>query len=187
MDGAVRIAIFGLHEGTQESYRAEDWDQVWRMAHDPQAATANRVFEAHSEPIARKYGGDSYIDRLNGFAEDGLLWTLWLYPGMEICYHYPAHPDLLPVMPPQSSVAYMMHWAIPFAGPSGAIGLFGIDMAAGEEYGYQAPNMMYLIGIAQAKGRAVHIDPASSLPKSSWTGGIYGHPDNIDDMDYRLL
>ena len=51
----MRIAIFGLHGDTQASYSPDQWDQVWRMAHDPEAASAARIFEAHSEPIARKY------------------------------------------------------------------------------------------------------------------------------------
>lgn len=176
----MRIAIFGLHPDTQASYRPEEWDEVWRMAHDPEAASADRIFEAHSEPIARKYGGDAYIARLREFAEDGLLTTLWTYPFGERFYT---------VRAPQSSVAFMFDialYTLPDRGHYGEIGLFGVDMAEGEEYAYQRPDMMRYIGIAGGLGYKVHIDPASSLLKSQWTAGIYGHPNNINDMVYKL-
>jgi hypothetical protein len=172
----MRIAIFGLHADTQASYRPDEWDQVWRMAHDPLAPQAHRIFEAHSEPIARKYGGDAYIARLREFAEDGLLTTLWPYPfgkqGVNVW------------LDPQSSVAFMFEHAI--QADARRIGLYGVDMADGEEYGYQRPDMARYIGLADGLGMQVHIDPASSLLKSQWTAGIYGHPDNINDMVYRL-
>jgi hypothetical protein len=174
----VRIAIFGLHAGTQASYRPDEWDQVWRMAHDPEAPQAHRIFEAHSEPIARKYGGEAYIARLREFAEDGLLTTLWPYEFGKL--RETLHK-------PQSSVAFMfccVEWRQDDKPPS--IGIFGVDMADGEEYGYQRPDMLNLVGWARGAGCTVHIDPASSLLKSQWTAGIYGHPDNINDMVYRL-
>ncbi len=177
----MRIAIFGLHGGTQASYSPEDWDQVWRMAHDPEAASAARIFEAHSEPIARKYGGEAYIERLREFAADGLLTTLWPYKFADYAKPFNGHK-------PQSTVSYMMGQAIMVIEHQNGrkIGLFGIDMADCEEYGYQRPDMMFLRGYARGKGIAVYIDPASSLLKSQWTAGIYGHPDNINDMEYKL-
>jgi hypothetical protein len=181
----VRIAIFGLHAGTQASFRPEEWNEVWRMAHDPEAPQAHRIFEAHSEPIARKYGGDAYIAKLAEYAADGMLTTLWPYPfaGEEAAGSFTGPRNGM--TQPQSSVAFM--FAVALDNPENeAIGLFGVDMSDGEEYGYQRPNMCYLIGAARGHGVPVHIDPASSLLKSQWTAGIYGHPDNINDMVYRL-
>jgi hypothetical protein len=175
----MRIAIFGLHPDTQASYRPEDWDQVWRMAHDPEAASATRVFEAHSEPIARKYGGEAYLARLREFAEDGVLMTLWPYEFTKPTGYHTKRP--------QSSVSFMAWAALNWIGYGRAgVGFFGVDMSDGEEYGYQRPDMMRVIGHFEASRIPVHIDPASSLLKSQWTAGIYGHPDNIDDMVYRL-
>jgi hypothetical protein len=180
----MRIAIFGLHPDTQASYRPDEWDQVWRMAHDPEAPQAHRIFEAHSEPIARKYGGEAYLAKLREYADDGLLTTLWPYEG------FPATCHMAPYgLKPQSSVAFMASIAIRRHGDPDEderLGFFGVDMADGEEYGYQRPDMAYLIGMARGMGIGVHIDPASSLLKSQWTAGIYGHPDNINDMVYRL-
>jgi hypothetical protein len=176
----MRIAIFGLHADTQSSYRPDEWDQVWRMAHDPEAPQARRIFEAHSEPIARKYGGEAYIAKLREYAEDELLTTFWEYP-----FHKTHSFPSLRAMKPQSSVAWMFCVAVTM-GQAKRIGLFGVDMADGEEYGYQRPDMMGLVGFARGLGKEVHIDPASSLLKSQWTAGIYGHPDNINDMVYRL-
>jgi hypothetical protein len=172
----MRIAIFGLHAGTQASYRPDEWDQVWRMAHDPEAPQAHRIFEAHSEPIARKYGGDAYMAKLAEYEADGLLTRIW-----------PRAVDrdgFGGLAAPQSSIAWMFADAVNEGAKS--VGLFGVDMADGEEYGYQRPNMAFFIGYATAAGVWVHIDPASSLLKSQWTAGIYGHPDNINDMVYRL-
>jgi hypothetical protein len=171
----MRIAIFGLHAGTQASYSPDEWDQVWRMAHDPEAPQAHRIFEAHSEPIVRKYGGEAYMAKLREYEADGLLTRFW--------------PDGPPMegdglILPQSSIGWMMSEAI--GERPKAIGLFGVDMADGEEYGYQRPNMALCIGLAIGMRIRVHIDPASSLLKSQWTAGIYGHPDNINDMVYRL-
>jgi hypothetical protein len=181
----MRIAIFGLHADTQASYRPDEWDQVWRMAHDPLAPQAHRIFEAHSEPIARKYGGDAYIARLREFAEDGLLTTLWPYPWDGGARHGGYDAAASGMTRPQSSIAFMFGVALSIE-PTTRTGLFGVDMSDGEEYGYQRPNMCYLIGAAVGEGLEVHIDPASSLLKSQWTAGIYGHPDNINDMVYRL-
>jgi hypothetical protein len=175
----MKIAIFGLHAGTQASYRPDEWDQVWRMAHDPEAPQAHRIFEAHSEPIARKYGGDAYIARLREFAGDGLLTTLWEYE------FAPSAPRSVRFGRPQSSIAFMMRVAMA-RGIADAIGIFGVDMAEGEEYAYQRPDMAALIAVAKERDIIVFTDPASSLLKSQWTAGIYGHPDNINDMVYRL-
>jgi hypothetical protein len=176
----MRIAIFGLHADTQASYRPDEWDRVWRMAHDPLAPQADRIFEAHSEPIASKYGGEPYIARLREFHDDGLLTTFWEYP-FPRTHSYPG----LRSMAPQSSVGWMLCVAVT-TWQAKRIGLFGVDMADGEEYGYQRPDTMRLVGFAMGLGKDVHIDPASSLLKSQWTAGIYGHPDNINDMVYRL-
>jgi hypothetical protein len=170
----MRVAIFGLHPDSQASYSPEDWGQVWRMAHDPLAPQAHRIFEAHSEPIARKYGGEAYLAKLAEYEADGLLTRFW----PNECVAESGLSDA------QSSIAWMFCHALRLAPLS--IGLFGVDMADGEEYGYQRPNMAYLIGWASATNVKVHIDPASSLLKSQWTAGIYGHPDNINDMVYRL-
>lgn len=173
----MRVAIFGTHEGTQASFDPSAWDQVWRMAHDPMAATAGKTFEAHSEQIARRYGGPAYLDRLRGFDADHVLTTMWPYRGFLAPSRRPSWHN------PQSSIGYMLCLAIEGLHN---IGLFGVDMSADDEYGYQRPDTFYLIGYARAAGLSVHIDPASSLLKSQWTGGVYGHPANVNDMVYRL-
>lgn len=174
----MRIAIFGLHEGTQASFYANNWDETWRMAHDPMAATAHRVFEAHSEPICRQYGGDSYMDRLRGFQQDGNLYTLYQFSDWQ------QRQGCANFWRPQSSVSYIAACAIE-AEPM-QIGIFGVDLAENAEYAYQRPDMCYMVGQMHGKGITVHIDPASHLFASQWTGGVYGHPDNINDINYRL-
>lgn len=174
------IAIFGLDPNTQASFDREAWNYVWRLAHDPLAPQADAVFEAHSEPIARKYGGEAYIERVAEIASYRPVYMLHPWPSLGTSV---LKADFDYVDPPQSSIAFMFDQA---RHQAQAIGLFGVDMAAGEEYGYQRPDMAYRIGWYRAQGGQVWIDPASALLKSEWTGGVYGHPDNIDDMDYKL-
>ena len=73
-----------------------------------------------------------------------------------------------------SSIAYPFALAIHEGAEE--IGLWGVDMDAGEEYAYQRPNMEYLIGIARGKGIKVHIPDESPLCKFRGTGiRFYNH------------
>ena len=88
-----------------------------------------------------------------------------------------------------SSIAYILAMAIHEGAEE--IGVWGVDMKDSEEYGYQKPNMEYLIGLARGKGIKVYIHESSPLCKFN-TKGIkfydfepnytlrYGH------VDYQL-
>lgn len=62
-----------------------------------------------------------------------------------------------------SSIAYAMAMAI-YEGAE-EIGVYGVDMAGDDEYGYQKPNMEYLVGLARGKGIKVTIPDESPLCK----------------------
>lgn len=62
-----------------------------------------------------------------------------------------------------SSIAYMLAMAI--SENPDEIGIYGVDMKADDEYGYQRPNCEYLIGFAKGMGIKVTIPEASPLCK----------------------
>ncbi len=76
----------------------------------------------------------------------------------------------------ESSIAFMMAHAILELKAGDRIGLWGIDMHVDTEYGYQKPNMLYLIGLARGRGINVWVppqsalfQPAMALPYGLWT------------------
>lgn len=180
----MRIAILGMHRDTLDFDRAR-YNEIWGLAHAPNAFTLDRVFESHSEEIVRQHG-PRHISRLQEIAEFLPLYTPWrwsekLGPNHIVLPHKRLH-DITEQF--ESSVAYPMALAI--QNRPQEIGIYGINMAGDDEYAYQRPNMQYLIGYARAKGIEVTLHPASRLFESQWTAGIYGHPGNINDIDYRL-
>lgn len=67
-----------------------------------------------------------------------------------------------------SSISYLLALAIHEGATE--IGIWGVDMSAGEEYGYQKPNCEYLIGLARGKGIPVYIPEVSPLCKFNGEG-----------------
>jgi hypothetical protein len=60
-----------------------------------------------------------------------------------------------------SSISYMMALAIYQKRPE--VHIYGVDLIAEEEWGYQRPNLEYLIGLARGNGMVVYIPPESAL------------------------
>lgn len=77
-----------------------------------------------------------------------------------------------------SSVAYMIAMAIEAlapraqAGEKVSIGLWGIDMAATEEWAYQRPGCQHFVGVAQALGISIVLPEESDLMRPSTMYGI---------------
>jgi hypothetical protein len=67
-----------------------------------------------------------------------------------------------------SSIAYMLALAIHEGAEE--IAIYGVDMKGDDEYGYQKPNMEYLIGLAIGRGIKVTIPDASPLLKFNPVG-----------------
>lgn len=72
-----------------------------------------------------------------------------------------------------SSVAWMLAWAIEQR--PRAIGVFGIDMAAGSEWAYQRPSCQHFLGLAKASGIDVVLPPESDLMRHTTLYGIGEH------------
>lgn len=71
-----------------------------------------------------------------------------------------------------SSIGYMLALAI--HEQYERISIFGVDMKADDEYGYQKPNAEYLIGLARGRGIEVLIPEASPLCKFQGSGIKFG-------------
>jgi len=72
-----------------------------------------------------------------------------------------------------STVCYMLAMAIDQR-PK-AIGLWGIDMSASEEYDYQRPAVQHFLGMAMALGIEVVVPPESDIMRPSTMYGIGEH------------
>jgi len=71
-------------------------------------------------------------------------------------------------------------WMIALAIHEGAedIGIYGVDMATGSEYGDQRPSCEYFLGLALGTGIRIHVPPQSELLKA---GFLYGFEDEKQD------
>lgn len=67
-----------------------------------------------------------------------------------------------------SSIAYALALAIHEGAEE--ICIHGVDMKGDDEYGYQKPNMEYLIGLAIGRGIKVHVPDSSPLLKFNPVG-----------------
>lgn len=64
------------------------------------------------------------------------------------------------------------------------LGIYGVDMAQGSEYGPQRPSCEYWIGLAEAMGVQVTIPETSDLLKSAF---LYGSDDGSNVLRAKLL
>jgi hypothetical protein len=142
----------------------DGWEK-WGLAWDADALRYERAFEMHDDYSDLSA---SYEERLKQlpvlYMQDNRLAHATLYPFDEVAKTCGAYWE--------SSIAYITALAIHEGAE--AIGLYGVDMDAASEYGYQKPNMEYLIGLAKGKGIEVFIPDSSPLLKFSGKFGYAG-------------
>ena len=151
----MKVAILGLSPSRDLAPWSEpDWE-LWGLAWDNEAVRMHRAFEMHERSLIE----DKAIERLND------LPTLYVqhamvevpcgvvYPFDEVANTTGAYWT--------SSLGYMLALAIHEGAEE--IGIWGVDMTDG--YGYQRPNMEYLIGFARGRGIKVTLAPSSPLCK----------------------
>lgn len=109
------------------------------------------------------------------------------------CTLYP-YQDLLQKFGPYhftSTISLMLAYAIDTLSSMDVknkrIGLFGIDMAAGEEWAYQRPGCQHFVGLAKAYGIEVVIPPESDLMRHSTIYGIGEHNHRHVKLRERLM
>jgi hypothetical protein len=163
----AKIALLG---SAPSSYRlAPFMDDEWEIwACSPGNHNAPRVdawFEIHS--LDRKWvaGNEPYIAALQKHprvyiaAPDPRLPLGIVYPKDDV-YKFFGNCQFLDTFM-QSQVSYMLAWAI-MQKPD-TIGLWGIDMAAAEEYGQQRPGCHYFFMEAQKRGIEIVAPPQSDI------------------------
>lgn len=164
----MKVAILGLSEATRaEAPWADESVEKWGLAWDPAWAHMHRLFEMHDRTALAILQPPEYLNRLR---------EIWVPLYMQEAYEdlpairYPfasvAHDIGAPYW--NSSVAYMVALAIHEGVEE--IGIYGVEMRADDEYGYQRPNMEYLIGVARGKGIKVLIPDESPLCKFQQVG-----------------
>jgi hypothetical protein len=157
----MRVAIVGLSPSRADAPR-EGW-QRWGLAWDVEALGFDRVFEMHDDWIDMPA---DYSQRLALFdrvyMQAQYLPNAVVYPFEEVAQTCGAYWE--------SSIAYMLALAIHEGAEE--IGLWGVDMKSDEEYGYQKPNVEYLLGLAKGRGIKTHIHDSSPLLKFS---GKFGY------------
>lgn len=159
---ALKVAIVGLWSGTHDLAPWDDprWEK-WGLAWDAYAPRMDRVFEIHDARQWKDYAPKDYIERLSMMPRLHLqeahpeLPAATVYPLAEVADSVGDYFS--------SSIAYLTALAIHEGAEE--IGLWGVAMEGHDEYGYQRPNMEYLVGLARGRGIKVHVPEQSSLCK----------------------
>lgn len=73
------------------------------------------------------------------------------------------------------------------AGERVAIGMFGVDMSATEEYAYQRPACQHFLGMAKALGIDIMLPPESDLMQPTTTYGLGEHSPRHVKFRERLM
>jgi hypothetical protein len=73
------------------------------------------------------------------------------------------------------------------AGEKVSIGLFGVDMSAAEEYGYQRPGCQHFLGMAKALGINIVLPPESDLMQPTTIYGLGEHTHRHVKLRERLM
>ncbi len=157
----MRVAIVGL----SPTHDLAPWDdpswEKWGLALDPDIYALDRVFEIHDIRLLRTYPNwDQYLERINSVDSVYVQEAVAEIPNG---IPYPLEEVSKTTDYLCSSIAYCMALAIHEGAEE--IGLWGVDMRAWEEYGYQKANMEYLIGLARGKGIKVYVPDQSPLLK----------------------
>lgn len=174
----MKVAVVGLSPTTHHlaPWRDASWEK-WGLPWDSEAAVSvmSRCFEMHdwrllTGPHSKRK--PSYFDLLRDLPRLYLQAEQAEIPNAEA---YPFERVASVIGRPywNSSISYAMALAI--AEGAEEIGIWGVDMAGDDEYGYQRPNMEWLVGVAEGRGIKVHIPEASPLCKYQHGAKFYNH------------
>lgn len=159
---ALKVAIVGLWSETHDLAPWDDpaWEK-WGLGWDSDVFRMDRVIEIHKAHEWEGFTPPDYVERLN------------MVPRLYLQEPHPGLPkaEIFPIAEVakttgdyfSSSVGYLMALAIHEGAEE--IGIYGVAMEGHDEYGYQRPNMEYLVGLARGRGIKVHIPEQSPLCK----------------------
>lgn len=190
-DGADKIAIVGSAPSSVQlaPYRQMDW-AIWGCSPGVYGVAPRKDawFELHrwepsepgfaNDPNGKSWFSPEYVRFMELF--DGPVFMTSPVPSVKNCVLFP-YQRLLEEHGPYhftSSVAWMLAYAIEQR-PK-AIGMWGIDMAATEEYARQRPGCQHFLGIARQRGIEIVLPPESDLLMPTTMYGISEvHPRHI--------
>lgn len=162
----LKVAIVGLSDSWRYApWEEADW-QLWGLPwHEGQWRVMHRLFEMHDMRLLQsEHSGrpEGYLDRLKECQP-------YMQEASEYGKRYPFE-DVAKTTGGywNSSIAYALAMAIHEGAQE--IGIWGVDMLGEDEYGYQRPNIEYLIGLARGRGIAVHVHESSPLCKFAPSG-----------------
>lgn len=163
----MRVAVVGLSPTTHHlaPWGNSDWE-IWGLPWDEGYwLRMSRLFEMHDlrllQSAASKRGPD-YLERLQEI-DVPLYMQEQYFPNVT-----PFPFDCTPRRYYNSSIAYAIALAIHENAEE--IAVYGVDMKGDDEYGYQKPNIEYLLGLAEGRGIKVTIPDKSPLLKFQNTG-----------------
>lgn len=164
----MKVAIVGMSPSCADApWDDPTWEKWGLPWHDGYWREMERHFEMHDMRL---------LDSVHSKRPDGYKERL------QECDHLYMQEEYFPGVVPypfgevakttgyywNSSIAYALALAIHEGADE--IAIFGVDMKADDEYGYQKPNMEFLIGLAIGKGIKVHVPDASPLLKFNPVG-----------------
>jgi hypothetical protein len=188
------ITILGMQQSTLDLFNVpQNADhETWAIGHHTFGrAVASRVFEAHELPyIKRKRFESTYVRHwlrdLYEAAREKPVYTLHEWPyrlGKHHEVYVPrcrANVQGKPYI--ESTIGYMLAAALDTHRHSAIrrLSIYGVSFVANEEYGYQRPNSLYLIGRLEEAGVEVVVPQSShNLFGSAWRKGVYGLLENL--------
>ncbi len=150
----LKVAIVGLSESSRHLVPWDDpeW-HLWGLGWDAERYSFHRTFEMHDMTDLEKIYGVALPSYLEKLRECSGLTTAENFPFDAVAEDVGDYWT--------SSVGYMLSLAI-HKKPE-EIAVYGVD--ANDEYGYQKPNLEYLIGFARGRGIEVNIPEQSPLCK----------------------
>ena len=179
--------------GTAETLSATPWEdkkfEIWAVAQVatyPTFKRADLLFELH-QPAYWK-NDPNIVTRLNAF--DGPTYMLDKYDEIPKCVRFPLDVILEKYRRYHTtSITYMLAWALESfkqTGKPNHIALFGVHMAAREEYTEQRPCCEYWLGQLEGAGVDVFMAPGGTILTSNGLYAYEGYNPAIPKLRERL-
>lgn len=161
----MKIAIVGLSPTTHDlaPFDDEEWE-VWGLPWDNgYMHYYDRLFEMHDIRLLQSEASGRHPEYLADLQEIEVP----LYMHKKYFPNVTEYPDT-GIGYLNSSIAYMIALAI--HEKADEIAIYGVDMQGDDEYGYQKPNIEYLLGLAEGRGIKVTVPEESPLLKFNPSG-----------------
>ena len=178
MDQELWVALVGSAPASARNapYQDPRW-QIWGCSPGLYgvAPRVNEWFEMHLWEPGQTWFSPEYVQWLKALPGRGVtLWTGREVADLPGAHVYPAQEILDEFDPSHWFCSSSLFWMMARAIKMGAtkIGLWGVDMAAGEEYEMQRAGIHYLTYVARARGIEVGIPAESDLFTPRFAYGV---------------